>query len=187
MRIRTAMIAWFAVVLFSATAAVAAPASAGEHGHHRFGSPQHLADAGGAVVQEWTVTKLQKSTAPLSGYVPRGEVWEASVTVRAVNGTVTPIVPNLSAVTVGGQRSPVLWQIASPQGLPATTLAQGQSSDGKVFFDVVGEPMAVLYDDGTGTPLMWCCKADMQMQMPMENCPMCAAMKQPCPHCREAR
>ncbi len=148
------------------------------------GSPQQRADAGGAV-HEWTVTDLQKSTGPLPGYVPLGEVWEASVTVRAVDGTVTLIIPNLSAVTAGGQRSPVLWQIASPEGLSATTLAQGQSSDGKVYFDIVGEPMAVLYDDGTGTPLMWCCRADMQMQMPMENCPMCAAMKQPCSRCRE--
>ena len=184
MRVRAAMIATIATTLLTAATALAAPASAREHGHHQFGSPQQLADAGGAVVQEWTVADLQKSTTILPGYAPHGELWEASVTVRAATGTVLPIIPDLNAVSAGGQRSPVLWQIASPQGLPASTLPQGQSSSGKVYFDVVrADPMAVIYDNGTGTPLMWCCNAD--MQMPMENCPMCGAIKQPCPRCRE--
>ncbi|WP_407667572.1 DUF1942 domain-containing protein [Mycolicibacterium arseniciresistens] len=165
---------------------LAAPATAREHGHHQFGSPQQLSSPDGAVVQEWVVTDLKKSTAALPGYTRRGQLWEATATVRAANGTVTPIIPNLYAVSAGGQRSVVLWAVATPQGIPATTLTPGQSSTGKVYFDVVGsDPMAVIYDAGTGTPLMWCCNGSTQMQMPMENCPMCAEMKQPCPRCRD--
>ncbi|WP_082961926.1 MPT63 family protein [Mycobacterium sp. 852014-52144_SCH5372336] len=180
---RTAMITAIAAAFVAAATALAAPASAAEHGHHQFGSAQKIVDAGGAVVQEWVVADLQKSTTVLPGYTPRGQLWEASATVRAANGTVTPVIPNLSAVASGGQRYPVLWQIPNPQGLPATTLAQGQTASGKVFFDVTGaEPMAVIYDNGSGTHLMWCC--DGNMLMPMDDCPMCAAMGQQCPHCR---
>jgi hypothetical protein len=186
MRLRTAAIATITAALIASATALAAPASAREHSHHQFGSTQQLVDAGGAIVQEWAVTDLQKSTATLPGYTPRGQLWEASATVRASSGTVTPIIPNLYAVTADGQRNPVLWQIASPQGLPATTLAQGQTSSGKVYFDAVAaDPMAVIYDNGTGTTLMWCCKGSMTMPMPMDNCPMCAGMDQPCPHCRD--
>ena len=186
MRLRTVLTATITAALIASATAMAAPASAREHGHHQFGTPQQLVDAGGAVVQEWAVTDLQKSTATLPGYTPRGQLWEASASVRAATGTVTPIIPNLYAVTTGGQRYAVLWQMATPHGLPATTLTQGQTSNGTVYFDVVGaEPMAVIYDNGTGTPLMWCCNGNTTMQMPMENCPMCAAMKQSCPHCRE--
>lgn len=112
--------------LIGVATAVAVPASAREHAHHQFGTPQQLVDAGGAVVQEWTVTGLQRSTAALPGYAARGQLWEATATVRAVTGTVTPIIPNLHAVTAGGQRWPVIWQIANPQGLPGGTLAQGK-------------------------------------------------------------
>lgn len=187
MRLHIVFVAAIVTVLVGSAAAIAAPASAREHCRHQFGSQQHVADAGGAVVEEWIVADMQMSTATLPGYAPRGQIWEASLTVRAAAGTVTPIIPNLSAVTKEGQRHPVLWQIATAQGLPATTLAEGQSSSGKVYFDVVGaDPMAIFYDNGTGQPLMWCCKAGgMSMPMPMENCPMCAAMSRPCPDCRD--
>ena len=188
MRLRTAFIAAIVAALVASATAMATPASAGEHCRHQFGSAQQVTDAGGAVVEEWAVADMQKSTATLPGYTPRGQLWEASATVRAVAGARTPIIPNLSAATKGGQRYPVLWQIATAQGLPATTLAESQSSSGKVYFDVVGlEPIAVVYDNGTGQTLMWCCIAGMSMPMsmpmPMENCPMCAAMSQPCPGC----
>lgn len=184
MRLRTAMTTTIAAAFVAAATAFAAPATATEHCPHKFGSVQQIADAGPAVVQEWVVSDLQKSTAVLPGYTPRGQLWEASATVRAATGTVTPIIPNLQAVTANGQRYVVLWQLATPQGLPASTLVQGQSSSGKVYFDAVGtDPMAVVYADGNGTHLMWCC--DGAMKMPMDNCPMCAAMEKPCPHCRD--
>ncbi len=186
LRLLTVLTATLAAAFVAGAIAFAAPAAATKHCPHKFGSAQQIVDAGGAVVQEWTVADLQKSATILPGYTPRGQLWESSATVRAVTGTVTPIIPNLYAVPIDGQRHPVLWQIATPEGLPATTLAQGQSSTGKVYFDIVGaDPMAVLYADGNGRHLMWCCDQAMQMPMSMDKCPMCAAMEMPCPHCRD--
>jgi hypothetical protein len=182
MRFRASLSTFVFATIFAVSAALAPPAVAAMACDHQFGSPHQLTDAGGAVVQEWIVSDLRTSAAVLPGYSARGQVWEASATVRAASGTVTPIIPNLYAVTADGQRYPVLWQIASPQGLPASTLGQGQSSTGALYFDVTGsEPMAVIYDNGT-TKLMWCCNGSMQMSM--DNCPMCADMQGPCPDCR---
>ncbi|CAN7303849.1 DUF1942 domain-containing protein [Mycolicibacterium hippocampi] len=183
MRLRVVMAVLASVILFGAASTFAPPAVAAMPCGHQFGSPQQLTDAGGAVIQEWVISDLRKSSADLPGFTAPGQLWEASATVRAVTGAVTPIIPNLYAVTADGQRYPVLWQIASPQGLPAATLGQGQASSGAIYFDAVGlEPMAVIYDNGTATQLIWCCDGSMMM-MPMENCPMCADMQRPCPHC----
>lgn len=183
MRFRVVMAVLACVTLLGSAATLAPPAVAAMPCGHQFGSPQQLTDAGGAVVQEWVISDLRESSVALPGYTARGQVWEASATVRAVTGTVTPIIPNLYTVTADGQRYPVLWQIASPQGLPATTLGQGQASSGAIYFDAVGpQPMAVVYDNGAPTQLFWCCTGSMMM-MPMEKCPMCADMQRACPHC----
>jgi hypothetical protein len=88
----------------------------------------------------------------------------------AVSGTVTPIIPNFSALSADGRSYQVLWQLASPQGLPGATIAQGQTSTGRLYFDVTGaDPVAVTYTGGAGHLLMWCA-----MAMPMENCPCCS-------------
>ena len=160
--------------------AAAAPASC----PHRFGSPQQLTDAGGAVVQEWSITDLRASTDTAPGYPLAGRLWEATVSVEAVAGTVTPIIPNLYAVSGSGQRYQVLWQVASPTAVSGATIGQGQTSTGKLYFDVTGaDPMAVIYSTGGAHPtMMWCCKGnmtvpmDMSMPMPMRLCPGCAGM-----------
>jgi hypothetical protein len=148
----------------------AAPiASASTDGMGDFGSPQRLVDAGGDVVQEWTVTDLKKSTDSAPGYPLAGQLWEATATVAAVSGTVTPIIPNLRATTMGGDSYQVLWQVASPQGLSGATIPQGQTSTGKVYFDVTGpDPHMVTYT-GSGTQrLMWCpCESMMPGMMTM--------------------
>jgi hypothetical protein len=164
------------------TAGFAEPAiaSAADECMHGFGSHQQLVDTGGASVQEWTVTDLKKSADRAPGYPLAGQLWEAAASVKAVSGTVTPIIPNFSAFTADGRSYQVLWQLASPQGLPGATIAQGQTSTGKLYFDATGaDPVAVTYTGGTGHPLMWCsCDAmmamPMPMRMPMENCPCCS-------------
>jgi hypothetical protein len=163
-----------------------ATASAAEECMHQFGSHQRLVDAGGAIVQEWTVTDLKKSTDPAPGYPLAGQLWEATASVQAVSGAVTPVIPNFRARPADGGAYPVLWQLASPQGIPGATIGQGQSSTGKVYFDVTGgDPIAVTYTGSGGRPLMWCdCEAMMSMMpmesmesmesmMSMENCPCC--------------
>jgi Domain of unknown function (DUF1942) len=148
---------------------------------HNFGSQQRLMDAGGAVVQEWTVADMRKSSDPAPGYPLAGQLWEATVAVQAISGAVTPIIPNFQARTAGGSY-PALWQLASPQGISGATIAQGQKARGKVYFDVTGaDPMVVTYTGGGAQPLMWCdCEAMMAMpmdammaMMPMGDCPHC--------------
>lgn len=184
MRQRNLILVLMTALLIAATTALSAPTSAAKSCPHRFGSPQQRVDADGAVVQEWTIAGLRESEDALPGYTPRGQLWEAAATLRAVKGTVTPLIPSFYAAAPGGQRvGVVLWQAATPQGIPPTTLAQGQSSTGKIYFDVVGgDPMGIVYDDGAGGLLMWCCETGMTMSMPMGKCPMCAARDCPSPH-----
>ena len=156
--------------------AESAIASAADECMHSFGSHQQLAD-GGASVQEWTVTDLKKSADPAPGYPLAGQLWEATASVKAVSGTVTPIIPNFSAFTADGRTYQVLWQLASPHGLPGATIVQGQTSTGKLYFDATGpDPVAVTYTVGAGHPLMWCsCDAMTATPMAaMENCSCCS-------------
>jgi Domain of unknown function (DUF1942) len=157
-------------------------ASAAEDCMHRFGSHQQVTDAGG--VQDWSVSDLKKSSDPAPGYPLAGQLWEATVSVTALSGTVTPVIPNFNASTEDGANYRVLWQLASPHGISPATLTQGQTSTGKVYFDVTGaDPMAVTYNGGGSAPLMWCCDEAM-MSMPMDDCPCCTDHK-PCPCCAD--
>ncbi|OFJ51178.1 immunogenic protein MPT63 [Mycolicibacterium grossiae] len=155
-------------------------ASAAEDCMHLFGSHQQVADAGG--VQDWSVTDLKKSSDPAPGYPLAGQLWEATVSVTAISGTVTPIIPNFSASTRGGADYRVLWQLASSQGISPAPLPQGQTATGKIYFDVTGAaPMGVTYEGGDAKPLMWCCDEAM-MAKPMNDCPCCAGQAS-CPCC----
>lgn len=113
---------------------------------HQMGSHQRLID--GAVVQEWTITGLRKSADGAPGYPVAGQLWEATATVHAVAGAVTPVIPNLAAVSGSEEHYPVLWQLASPAGLSGAT------------------PAMVIYQGGGAMPaLMWCEEAAMKSMM----------------------
>ncbi|WP_163802171.1 MPT63 family protein [Mycolicibacterium sediminis] len=158
----------------------AGAASAAEDCSHRFGSHQQVADGGG--MQDWSVTELKESGDVAPGFPVAGQLWEVTATVTAISGTSTPVIPNFTATSDDG-RYPVLWQVPSPQGISPAALAQGQTSTGKIYFDVTGEdPMAVVYTAGGTQSLMWCCGESM-MRMPMDACTCCAEMKEPCPCC----
>jgi hypothetical protein len=156
------------VVMIAIAYPAAATASEDCMRMHNFGSQQRVVDAGGAVIQEWTVTDLKKSADTAPSYPLVGQLWEATASVQAISGSVTPIIPNFAARTAGGTY-PALWQLASPQGISGATIAQGQKSTGKVYFDVTGaDPLMVTYTGGGARPLMWCdCKA--MMAMPMDE------------------
>jgi hypothetical protein len=183
-----------AILLLTALGALGTPraAAASDLCPHRFGAAQRLTDANGAVVAGWSVSGLRSSTDYIPGYAAGGRLWEADATVEALTGTVTPVIPNLYAVSPTGERYQVLWQIASPDGLAPNTLEQGQRSAGKLYFDVTGaDPMGVIYTAAGSAPaLMWCCNGEMKMSMPMSGgmaMPMaggpCCDGPQPCPCC----
>ena len=117
------------------------------------GSPAKLVD--GDVVQAWTITDLK----PSSDTIPHpvyGTLWEATATDEAIQGSVTPIVSNLNARTADGQTYRVLFGAATPQGVNPATLAQGEKTTGKVYFDVTGAPpTSVVYNAGGVDLAVW--------------------------------
>ncbi len=146
-----------AAVTAAAAAAVglgAAPFASADAQVHYLGQPGELVN--GDVVQHWTVTGLKPSTDVLP-YQPVGTLWEATATDEAIAGYVTPIVSNLNARADNGDTYRVLFGVATPQGVNPATLAQGQKTTGKIYFDVTGaQPDSVFYS--TGGPdqlLLW--------------------------------
>lgn len=109
----------------------------------------------GDVVQAWTISDLKPSSDPIP-YAVQGTLWEATATDEAVSGSVIPIVSNLNARAANGENYRVLFQVATPQGVNPSTLAPGQKTTGKVYFDVTGEaPTTVVYNDGERDLLAW--------------------------------
>ncbi|HYZ67324.1 MAG TPA: DUF1942 domain-containing protein [Mycobacterium sp.] len=89
--------------------------------------------------------------APLSG-----RLWEATINVYAVQGTVTPTIPFFNARADHGQNYRVLYQASAPEGLTGTPLTQGAESTGKIYFDVAGaQPTSVVYNDAVADRLIW--------------------------------
>jgi hypothetical protein len=117
------------------------------------GQPGELVN--GSVIQHWTVTGLKPSSDVIP-YRPVGTLWEATATDEAIAGTVTPIVSNLNARAENGDTYRVLFGVATEQGVNPSTLAQGQKTTGKIYFDVTGQqPDSVFYSDGGSEVLLW--------------------------------
>jgi Domain of unknown function (DUF1942) len=119
------------------------------------GTPEQLIDANGGVVSSYTVTNLQPSNDRVD--VPlAGRLYEATVTVNADRGSVTPAIPFFNARSADGQNYRVLFQAPAPEGINAATLNQGGSSTGKIYFDVTGPaPTQVVYNDAVQDRLVW--------------------------------
>lgn len=117
------------------------------------GQPAEIAD--GAVKQAWTITGLRPS-ADVIPYTLQGTLWEAAAADTALQGDVIPIIPNLRARASDGATYAVLWTVATPQGVNPATLAAGQTTAGKIYFDVTGpSPDSVLYSDGARDLALW--------------------------------
>jgi hypothetical protein len=109
----------------------------------------------GPGVHGWTVNDLRPSSDAIP-YQPRGTLWEATATDEAIQGTVVPIVANLSARSASGQNYQSLFTVATPQGIVPTALSQGQKTSGKVYFDVTGDaPDSMVYQAGGADLIRW--------------------------------
>jgi hypothetical protein len=109
----------------------------------------------GAVVQGWTISDLKPSSDTIPHPV-NGTLWEATATDEAIQGSATPIVSNLNARGADGQTYRALFGAATPQGVNPSTLGQGQTTSGKVYFDVTGSsPESVVYNAGGQDRLIW--------------------------------
>jgi hypothetical protein len=85
-----------------------------------------------------------------------GKLYEATTTVNAQQGTVTPSIPFFNARAADGTNYRVLFQAAAPEGISAKSLNQGGKSTGKIYFDVTGPvPNKVVYNDAVQDRLVW--------------------------------
>jgi hypothetical protein len=134
---------------------IGAPAAVADATTQTLGSQGKLVDSAGNVVQGWTISNLT----PSSDVIPHpvyGTLWEATATDEAVQGGVTPIVSNLNARARSGETYRVLFGAATPQGINPATLAPGEKTSGKVYFDVTGDtPDSVVYNAGGQDLLVW--------------------------------
>ncbi len=146
-----------AIAAAGAITALTAPAAIAEEQNSvnttQLGSQAELAD--GDVVQGWTVTGLRVSTDTIP-YPVRGTLWEATATDEALQGNATPIVSNFNARARDGQTYRALFGVATPQGVNPATLAQGQQTSGKIYFDVTGSaPDSVVYATNASDLIVW--------------------------------
>ncbi len=153
MKIKPAMAAMTAAAAAAIGVAAAPFASADDVEVQSLGQPAALTD--GNVVQHWTITGLKPSTDSIP-YRPIGTLWEATATDEAIAGGATPIVSNLNARAKNGDTYRVLFGVATPQGVNPSTLAQGEKTTGKIYFDVTGAtPDSVVYNAGGNDLLLW--------------------------------
>ncbi|WP_024440615.1 MPT63 family protein [Mycobacterium sp. UM_WGJ] len=109
----------------------------------------------GPGVHGWTITDLRPSSDAIP-YQPRGALWEATATDEAIQGTVFPIVANLSARSASGQNYQALFTVPTAQGIAPAALTQGQKTSGKVYFDVTGDaPNTLVYQTGGADLIRW--------------------------------
>ena len=120
-----------------------------------FGARETVSDPAGMMVAAYTVTNLGPSKDVIPYHV-MGRLFEATVTVQAERGTVTPVLPPFMARTAGGRNYPELAGVPTANGVNPMSLAQGAGTTGKLYFDVVGDvPDSVAYNDGMQDLMLW--------------------------------
>lgn len=156
MKIRKLIAAVFAALMASAFGLMAAPAATADEAPaiYKFGTPLPLTAPTGQIA-EWTVRDLRQSNDVIP-FPVRGQLWEATATVRAVHGGVTPVVSDFNARTPSGAQYRVMFNVDAPHGISPANLAEGQSHSGKLYFDVLGQaPDSVVYNTGPRDVLIW--------------------------------
>jgi len=146
-----------AVVAMAAIAFTSAPiAKAAYPVNGKLGSELTMTDSVGQVELTWTVNDLKSSADAIPSYPVAGQLWEATATVKATRGTVTPAISQFNARTAGGVNYRVLWQAAGPNTISGATIPQGAQSTGKIYFDVTGpSPTIVAMNNGMEDLLVW--------------------------------
>ena len=122
----------------------------------KLGSELTMTDTVGQVTLSWRVSNLKPSSDVMPGYPVTGKVWEATATVKAIRGTVTPAVSQFNAVAPDQDGYRVLWQVASPTNISAATIPEGAEATGKIHFDVTGAPpTTVTMNNGMEDLMVW--------------------------------
>ena len=142
-----------AAVMISIAAGTVFPASAANN-IRAFGQQETLNDyVTGAPMIGYTVDGLSPSS-DIMPFPVNGRLYEATVTVDALGGWATPLLPLFNARAESGHNYRVL--AGGPQSLSGAAVPPGGSSTGKLYFDVVGDdPNSVVYNDGVQDLLVW--------------------------------
>jgi Domain of unknown function (DUF1942) len=146
-----------AVAALAAVGILSAPiASAGYPLVGKLGSEMTMTDSVGQVQLSWKVSDLKPSSDVMPGYPVAGKLWEATATVRALRGPVTPGVSQFNAVAPNQAAYRVLWMVASPVNISGATIPQGGQATGKIHFDVTGPaPTTVTMNNGMEDLMVW--------------------------------
>jgi hypothetical protein len=132
MKITTLIKTAVAVLSMTAIAFASAPiASAAAYPiTGKLGSELTMTDSVGQVSLGWKVSDLKSSTDSVPGYPVAGQLWEATATVRAISGPVTPAISQFNARTADGLNYRVLWQVSGPNTISGSTLVDPPSRQG---------------------------------------------------------
>ena len=85
-----------------------------------------------------------------------GQNWEATATINAISGPVTPAISQFDARTADGLNYRVLVASRHPNTISGATIPQGAQSTGKIYFDVTGpQPTIVAMNNGMEDLLVW--------------------------------
>src|SRR6516225_9643946 len=113
MKITTMIMTAVAIVGMAAIAFASAPIATSAYPvNGKLGSELTMTDSVGQVELTWTVSDLKSSADTVPGYPVAGQLWEATATVKAIRGTVTPAISQFNARTANGVDYRVLWQVA---------------------------------------------------------------------------
>ncbi len=122
----------------------------------KLGSELTMTDSVGQVALAWTVSDLKPSTDVTPGYTVTGKLWEATATVRAIRGSVTPAISQFNAVAPNQAAYRVLWYVTSPTNISGATIPEGAQATGKIHFDVTGPaPTTVTMNNGMEDLFIW--------------------------------
>jgi hypothetical protein len=138
MKITRLVTAAIAAVVTATIGISSAPIASAYPNVGKLGSEITMDDTAGQVALSWNVSNLKPSSDTIPGYPVVGKLWEATATVKAIRGPVTPQIPNFNAAASYQAAYRVLWQANTPQGISGATIAEGQQSTGKIYFDVTG-------------------------------------------------
>jgi hypothetical protein len=157
MKITTMIMTAVAVVGMATIAFTGAPIAKSAYPvNGKLGSELTMTDSVGQVELTWTVSDLKSSADAVPSYPVAGQLWEATATVKAIRGPVTPAISQFNARTAGGVNYRVLWQAAGPNTISGATIPQGAQATGKIYFDVTGpSPTIVAMNNGMEDLLVW--------------------------------
>ncbi len=157
MKISTAVQSAAAITMISTIGIAGAPtASATYPIVGKLGSELTMTDTVGRVNLSWRVSDLKPSSDVMPGYPVAGQLWEATATVRALDGPVTPAISQFNAVAPNQAAYRVLWEVASPVNISGATIPSGAQSTGKIHFDVTGPPpTTVTMNNGMQDLMIW--------------------------------